>query len=876
MVEPKIQFVPPAFAGAGGPQESRRDAARAATSRLTLGEGRQRLSDASARRPSPAAFLRGHSRLVDTLLRNIWANSGLPPSIALVAVGGYGRGELFPHSDVDLLLLLGAELDESHQQSLERLIGLFWDIGLEVGHSVRTTEQCLDEAAKDITVQTNLLEGRLISGNGPLFRTLTAALAERFDKPAFFEAKLLEQQQRHARFHDTAYNLEPNLKESPGGLRDLQNILWIARGCGIGETWQELVTESIITAQEARQIRRHECFLQSLRTRLHLLARRREDRLLFDFQASMAQQLGLTGETMHRASELLMQRYYRTAKAISQLNVILLQNLRARIFPSAESEAVAINPRFASRNNLLEAVDEKLFRREPSAILESFLLLQQHPELKGMGAATLRALWRAKSGINPAFRAAPRNRALFMEILRQPRGITHELRRMHQYGVLGRYIPAFGRIVGQMQHDLFHVYTVDEHILMVLRNLRRFTLAAFAHEYPLCSRLMNEFERPEVLYLAALFHDIAKGRGGDHSKLGQADARRFCRLHGMDEADTHTVAWLGENHMVVSATAQKQDLSDPDVITAFVSLVGDQRHLTALYLLTVADIRGTSPKVWNAWKGKLLEELFLATRRSLSGAVAMPDEHLQARQVEALRILRLYAMQPKAHEALWSKLDTGYFLRHDAQEIAWHTRLLQTHVNTDTPVVRARLSPIGEGIQAMIYTEDKTDLFARICGFFERMNYNILEAKINTTRHGYALDSFLVLDPSSKTVHYRDLISYIEYELTQRLLQHGSLEQPLQGRLSRHLKHFPIEPEVSIRPDERGTYHVLSVTAGDRPGLLSCIAQTFLKHNVQLHTAKINTLGGRAEDIFLIKGEPLHNAKAVLRLEADLLQQLKT
>jgi len=844
--------------------------------RRILAEGRRCLAEDFAQGSPPGKFLLSHSRLVDSVLRDIWTSSGLPPSVALVAVGGYGRGELFPNSDIDLLLLLGAELADPYRQKLEQLIGWLWDVGLEVGHSVRTLEQCLDETAKDITVQTNLLEARLICGNGTLFRALTAALAMHFDKGAFFEAKVLEQQQRHARFHDTAYNLEPNLKESPGGLRDLHNILWIARGCGIGDTWQRLVGESIITAQEARQIRRHEGFLRNLRIRLHYVARRREDRLLFDFQTALAQQSGLTEASPRRASELLMQRYYRTAKAISLLNVILLQNLRARIFPSTDTEVVVINPRFAARKNLLEATDENLFQREPRAILESFLLLQQHPQLKDMGAGTLRALWRAKDNINPAFRADAGNRALFMEILRQPRGVTHELRRMHQYGVLERYIPAFGRIVGQMQHDLFHVYTVDEHILMVLRNLRRFTVAAFAHEYPLCSRLITEFERPEVLYLGALFHDIAKGRGGDHSKLGRADARRFCRLHGLDETDTAMVAWLVENHLTMSATAQKRDLSDPDVITEFAVLVGDQRHLTALYLLTVADIRGTSPKVWNAWKGKLLEELFLATRRSLSGGAAMPDEHLQARQVEALSILRLYALDPAAHKALWSKLDTGYFLRHDAQEIAWQTRLLQAHVDTVTPVVRARLSPIGEGIQVMIYTTDKNDLFARICGFFERINYNILEAKIDTTRHGYALDSFLVLDPSSKTVHYRDLISYIEYELTQRLLQEAPLEPPLDGRLSRHLKHFPIDPEVSLRPDEKGTYHVLSVTAGDRPGLLSRIAQTLLRHCVQLHTAKINTLGERAEDIFLIRGDKLDDTKAVLRLETDLLQQLKT
>jgi [protein-PII] uridylyltransferase len=859
-----------------GLQDSRRIASPAAAWRRSLAEARQRLAKEFATGASPGKFLLSHGRLVDNLLRDIWASSGLPPSVALVAVGGYGRGELFPNSDVDLLLLLDAELADADRQRLEQLVGLLWDVGLEVGHSVRTLEQCLDETAKDITVQTNLLEARLICGNETLFDALTAALATRFDKGAFFQAKLLEQQQRHARFHDTAYNLEPNLKESPGGLRDLHNILWIARGCGIGDTWQKLVRESIITAQEARQIRRHERFLEDLRIRLHYVARRREDRLLFDFQATLAQQFGLADKRPRRASELLMQRYYRTAKAISLLNVILLQNLRARIFTSADAEVVVINSRFTARKNLLEVADENLFQREPRAILESFLVLQQHPQLKGMGAGTLRALWRAKDKINAAFRAEPANRALFMEILRQPRGVTHELRRMHQYGVLERYIPAFGRIVGQMQHDLFHVYTVDEHILMVLRNLRRFTLAAFTHEYPLCSRLINEFERPEVLYLGALFHDIAKGRGGDHSKLGRADARRFCRLHGLDETDTAMVAWLVENHLTMSSTAQKRDLSDLDVITEFAALVGDQRHLTALYLLTVADIRGTSPKVWNAWKGKLLEELFLATRRALSGTAAMPDEHLQARQVEALRILRLYALGPTAHEALWSKLDTGYFLRHDAQEIAWQTRLLQTHVDSATPVVRARLSPIGEGMQVMIYTTDKNDLFARICSFFERINYNILEARIDTTRHGYALDSFLVLDPSGKNVHYRDLISYIEYELTQRLQREGLLEPPVDGRLSRHLKHFPIDPEVSLKPDERGTYYVLSVTAGDRPGLLSRIAQTLLRHGVQLHTAKINTLGERAEDIFLIRGDDLDDTKAVLRLETDLLRQLKT
>ena len=844
--------------------------------RRALAKGRAALMEAYRRSGNAAVLLRGHCRLVDGVLGDIWRAVRMAPEASLIAVGGYGRGELFPHSDVDLLVLLPREADAGMQQNLERLVTLLWDIGLEVGHSVRTLPQCLDEAEKDVTVQTNLMEARLLCGERRLFAEFDSAVHAALDRRTFFEAKILEQQQRHTRFHDTAYNLEPNLKDSPGGLRDLQNVLWISHALGLGNNWQELVTQSLITGAEARQIKRHERFLQNLRVRLHYLAKRREDRLLFDFQVPLAAELGLADRKNRSASEQLMQRYYRTAKAIRLLNEILLQNLRTRIFPVEAAEPRTLSPHFQERGGVLEARDDEVFQRNPHAILESFLLMEQHSELKGMSAATLRALWRATRLITPAFRRDPQNRALFMDILRQPRGITHELRRMNQYGILGRYIPAFGRVVGQMQHDLFHVYTVDEHILMVLRNLRRFTVPEYAHEFPLCSRLISAFERPEILFLSALFHDIAKGRGGDHSRLGCADARRFCKLHGLDKTDAEMVAWLVGHHLTMSAVAQKQDLSDPDVIAAFAKMVGDERHLAALYLLTVADIRGTSPKVWNAWKGKLLEDLFRTARRYLTGGAGTLGEELQARQIEALRILRQHAIPENAHRALWAQLDEGYFLRHEAQEIAWHTRLLNRQVNSAQPVVKARLSAAGEGIQVMIYTPDRDDLFARICGFFERVNFNIVEAKIHTTRHGYALDSFLILDEENRTSHYRDLLSYIEYELAQRLLQDTPLEPPLQGRLSRHLKHFPIAPQVSIRPDEKGAYHILSVTAGDRPGLLSRIARVFVAHRIHLHTAKINTLGERAEDTFLIAGEELENPKAVIRLETDLLKQLET
>lgn len=825
---------------------------------------------------NPARYLRTHCELIDKLLQDIWTEIAMPDSLALIAVGGYGRGELYPHSDVDLLILLPGDADPILQEKLETLIGLLWDTGLEVGHSVRTVEECLEEGARDISVQTNLLEARLVAGNRTLYKKFAQAYADNLDPKAFYEGKLLEQQQRHTRFHDTAYNLEPNLKESPGGLRDIQTVAWIARALGIGSDWRDLVRENLITAHEVTLIRRHEKFLQNLRIRLHLLAARREDRIVFDHQPSLAEQLGLSSKKTRSSSEQLMQRYYRTAKAIVVMNEVLIRSLHTRIANPVCHLPEIIDAQFQARDRLLELRDETLFQNHPSAILDLFLTMERHPELKGVSAAALRALWRAAPLIDAAFRRAPENRQRFVEFFRQPHGITHELRRMNQFGVLGRYLPNFGRIVGQMQHDLFHVYTVDEHILFVVRNLRRFTVPEFAHEFPLCSRLINGFERQEVLYLAGLFHDIAKGRGGDHSRLGAVETRRFCRSHGISGDDEELLTWLVENHLVMSATAQKQDVSDPDVIAAFAARVRDLRHLTGLYLLTVADVRGTSPKVWNAWKGRLLESLFLSTRRYLSGENLGPEAYLQERQLDALKTLRLYAIPEDAHLPLWKQMDDGYFLRHEAHEIAWQTRLLYRHVDSPRPIVRARLSPTGAGVQVMIYTPDRNDLFARICSFFERTDFNIVEAKVSTTRHGYALDSFVVFDQAGKSTHYRDLLNFIEHELTERLIHLPPLDPPLDGRLSRHLRHFPITPEVSVRPDEKGSYHILSVVAGDRPGLLSRIAQVFLRHGIHLYTAKITTLGERAEDTFLIQGENIDQSKVALRLETDLLRQLQT
>ena len=843
--------------------------------RQTLAQGRTALKAQFGHRANVTRALRQQCALVDEALNAIWHQTGQSKDLALIAVGGYGRGLLFPYSDVDVLILLpDAITDDSHAR-VEALVGALWDMGLEIGHSVRTISECQEEARRDITVQTTLIESRLIAGNRKQYARFVRTVVKDLNATDFTEAKLLEQQQRHTRYNDTAYNLEPNIKESPGGLRDLQTILWISRAAGLGSGWAELTRQKILTREEARQLRQHEGLLCALRVRLHHLTGRREDRLLFDYQSALAKEYGLADTAARRASEQLMQQFYATAKAVELLSTIVLQNLQRRIFPASTQGPRDLNDRFRINAELLEA-SHGLFQRQPAAILEAFLLLQDHPELKGFAVPTMRALWHSRDKIDAAFRRSPENRALFMAILRRPSGNARALRRMNQYGVLGRYIPAFGRIVGRMQHDLFHVYTVDEHILMVVRNLRRFAVAEMAHEYPLCSRLIVEFERIEVLYLAGLFHDIAKGRGGDHSRLGMVDASRFCRAHGLSKDDTALVTWLVEQHLMMSATAQKQDLTDTAVIQAFAEKVATERRLVALYLLTVADIRGTSPKVWNAWKARLLEDLFRSTRKLLNPGTVPAENAIQARQSRALVRLRAYAIADDAHHKLWDKLDDTYFLRHDEQDVVWHTRLLNYRADTPVPVVKARLSRVGEGLQVMIYAPDEKSLFARICGFFQGINFNIIEAKIYTTRHGYALDTFQVLDPTRTTLHYRDLISYVEHELESYLRAHAALPEPSKGRVSRQVRYMTMTPQVHIRPDEKNAYYYLNVVAGDRPGLLYRIARVLDKHDVNLYTAKINTLGERAEDTFIVSGDALRDTKQVLRLETELVQELQT
>jgi [protein-PII] uridylyltransferase len=826
------------------------------------------------------ALLQALSGLADQTLTTLWQAAGLPAGIALVAVGGFGRGELFPHSDIDVLVLLpdGVSCDEDAtlRHRIEQFIGSCWDAGLEIGSSCRTVEECLAQAAHDVTVQTSLLESRPITGSRKLFTAFQQRFRAGIDPRAFFTGKTLEMRQRHTKFENTPYALEPNCKESPGGLRDLQVILWVANAAGFGKSWDELARRGLATAFEARQIKSNEALLSLIRARLHMVANRREDRLVFDLQNTVAESFGYKsvfrpdGRVLARAGERLMKRYYWAAKAVAQLNQILLLNIEERLVPAA-AESRPINERFLEKNGMIEVASDDLYLKNPQAILETFLLFQTTPGIQGFSARTLRALYNARKVMDARFRNDPVNHATFRSMLMAPHGITHSMRLMNQTSVLGRYLWVFRRIVGQMQHDLFHVYTVDQHILMVLRNVRRFFIAEHAHEYPFCSQLAAGFDKPWILFTAALFHDIAKGRGGDHSELGAREVRRFCRQHQMPPEDCKLIEFLVRAHLLMSNVAQKQDLGDPEVIRAFAQRVGNERYLTALYLLTVADIRGTSPKVWNAWKGKLLEDLYRYTSRVLGGGAPDPNAEVEARKREALVQLQLYALPFEAHKKLWDTLDVGYFMRHEASDIVWHTRHVSRYVGTAKVIVRARMSPVGEGLQIMVYTPDQPDLFARICGYFDHAGFSILDAKIHTATNGYALDTFQVVTQMLPE-HYRELCSMAESELAHTIAAAGPLPAPSRGRVSRRVKSFPIPPRVELNPDEKGQRWLLSVTAHDRIGLLYSIARVLGRHQLNLQLAKVTTLGERVEDTFLIDGPELQQNRKQIEIETELLE----
>ncbi|MBV6272017.1 [protein-PII] uridylyltransferase [Alcaligenaceae bacterium CGII-47] len=839
-------------------------------------ERRAQLITAYRKHLRPETLLAALRRLADQLLRELITLHPVPEAATLAAVGGYGRGELYPHSDVDILILLDHSPDAQARAQIEALVAAMWDVGLEPGHSVRTLAECRHEASSDITVETSLLEARHLAGNKVLFQALQETMREHLDLQAFFLAKRAEMQQRHARHQDTPYALEPNCKEAPGGLRDLQVILWLARAAGLGSNWHEIAQTDLLTTTEFRALRRADVAFKRLRIELHLLTGRREDRVLFDLQPRLAEIYGFTSQGNRLASELLMQRYYWAARVVCQLNRLLIQSLEETVFPLPDQVEQHIDSDFCVRRSRLELRREDGFERNPALLLRVFVVMQKHPELQGMSATVLRAIWHARKHIDKQFRDNPVNRHQFIQILSQPRGIVHALRDMTMLNILPRYLPAFRRIVGQMQHDLFHAYTVDQHILMVVRNLRRFTMPEHAQEYPLASQLIANLDRHWLLYIAALFHDIAKGRGGDHSKLGAQEARKFCVEHSLSEADTTLIEFLVREHLTMSRVAQKRDLSDPQVIHDFSRCVGSQRKLAALYLLTVADIRGTSPRVWNAWKGKLLENLYHLTHAALGGGRLDTRTILAQRKEAAAAEISLLGLRDESREAFWSELDVAYFLRHDASEIAWHTRHLYYRSTQLEPIVKTRVVGQNEALQILVYMPDRDDLFVTICSYFDMHRLSIQDARIHTTRQGWALDSFIVLLPDNDR-DYRSHAAVVEHELQARLASPAIIptsRSALWPSGSRRARAFPIPPSVTLQADENGTSWRLSLTTTDRPGLLHDLAQVFTSHGVDLKMAKIMTLGDRVEDIFILEGPILEHPRGQLQFERHILSTL--
>ena len=840
------------------------------------------------------------SQFTDEVLGLAWRRFGLDahPDRTLVAVGGYGRGELHPHSDIDLLILTRKAMRGADREKVKGFIAFLWDIGLAVGDSVRTVRECADAARGDVTVATNLMESRLVLGSAPLL----ARMQERtgpgriWSSRRFFEAKMNEQRLRHHRFDDTGYNLEPNVKEGPGGLRDVQTVAWVARRHFGTETLGELVDHGFLTADEIDALESGRRFLWRVRFALHVLARRAEDRLLFDHQRALAGMLGFEDGGGRLGVEHLMKRYYREVMELSRLNEMLLGHFEEAILHARRRERVRpLNRRFQAVNGYVEATREDVFHRYPFALLEIFLLLQQHPGLEGVRASTIRLIRANRHRIDDEFRADIRARSLFLEILRQPRGINHELRRMHRYGILGAYLPVFGQVAGQMQYDLFHTWTVDEHSLFVVRNLRMLADPARHDEHPHCAAIFARLPKPELIYVAGLFHDVAKGRGGDHSELGSELVREFCTLHGFSEYDTGLVAWLVRYHLLMSVTAQRRDISDPEVVSEFAAAVGDHVHLDYLYLLTVADIRGTNPGLWNDWKDALLHDLYRSTVRALLRGLDNPigraDLARETRE-EAGRLVAKAGVGAEQAAELWDNFGDDYFLRHSADEIRWHTTSILdagdrrrgrpaiprsgtagAPTNTadgrgtdsfrtngdDVPLVLVRDG--RGGTEIFVYAPDRKFLFAASASILGRLGLTVLDARIMTGNHGMTLDSYVVEDATASSAAASAHAAApagaarreeIRNALRRGLRKPGDVPRRVRRLPKRQLEHFTIPAEVNFTGDASNRRTVMEVIAADRPGLLARIGWALADARVQIRNAKIATFGERAEDVFYI------------------------
>lgn len=835
-------------------------------------------------------IVRGRAWVIDQILRIAWnfQNWPDPGDIALVAVGGYGRGELLPHSDIDLLILTRKDRNRQYQECVSGFLTTLWDIGLDIGQSMRSVKQCKQEAAKDITVVTALMESRTLIGPGELTAAMQKAINEKRVWPIkkFVQAKIDEQEARHRKYHDVDYALEPNVKTSPGGLRDIQTIAWVAKRHFGASSFKDLVELGFLKQSEEAMINRGQQFLWKLRYGLHHLEGRCEDRLLFDKQRELAQLFGYQDDDKSLAVEKLMKQYYRAVANLRQLNDLLLQHLDEVILRSGEREKITpLNNRFQIHNDYIEVIHNNVFRRTPFALLEIFVLMAQNPQIKGIRASTIRLIRDSRRLIDKEFRNDIRNVTLFMELLRSPHQMTLQLRRMSRYGILARYLPEFGQITGQMQHDLFHIYTVDAHTLQVVENMRRFFYPEAEEQFPVAAQVVRNLPKVELLYIAGLYHDIAKGRGGDHSELGMVDATNFCTRHRLSAWDAKLVSWLVEKHLLMSMTAQRKDISDPDVIREFAEIVGDKLHLDYLFTMTVADICATNPELWNSWRASLMRQLYFNTRRALRTGLENTvnrAERIADKKESALKLISKMKLDPQQVEEIWGNADDEYFVRESAANIAWHTQAI-ANFDGDGPLISFRElesgSPEVGATQVFIYTRNADFLFANSTAAFEQLNLNIHGARIFTSANDYCMDTYTVLEESGKPVgNQPGRLDEIRRVLISNLSQGNRPIKPARVRHSRKDRYFSKPIETSIHNPPGKNYSTLEVNCPDQPGILACVGKVFAELDINLKDARITTLGERVEDLFFITdkhGNPLSDEAQIDELIADIKSEIE-
>lgn len=803
-------------------------------------------------------LLESRSDFIDHLLTACWDDilGEHSKQLSLVATGGYGRAELHPFSDIDLLIIFNEEELSEYQSNLEQFSTHLWDIGLKPGLSVRTTADCLEQSKDDITVITNLIESRLITGSEALFEQMQELVApDKIWQPVeFFHAKVTEQHKRHLKFGDTAYNLEPDIKEGPGGFRDLQTIQWITQRYFGSNSLGELINHAFLTKNEYRTLIKGQRFLWQVRFELHILANRPENRLLFDYQKSLALAFGFEDGDNNLAVESFMQQYYRTIMDLERINELVLQ-----VFHEALDNNILdvrpINESFRIVNGDIEVAHPDTFKNNPPALLDVFLQLQRHDDIQGVRAGTIRLIRESLHLIDDEFRANPTAQQLFLDIIRYPHGITHQFRRLNRYGVLPAYIPAFEDIVGRMQYDLFHAFTVDQHTLFIVRNLRRFALEKHREELPHCYDVFQNIQKPELLYLAGLFHDIAKGRGGNHAELGRLDAIQFCTEHHYNAYDTELVGWVIQNHLIMSMTAQRKDINDPDVIHKFASKIGSLEYLDYLYLLTVADIRATNPTLWNDWKGSLLKELYNNTQQLLRRGLhsgSQESDNVKEMQYLARQGLKQRGLDDDRINTVWRTISKEYFRRFSVADSIWHTLAISSCDESDLPLVLLRPQTERGGSEVFIYFGDRHGMFATCTATLDQLGLNILDARIITTHDGTALISFHFLEENGDALLNLSREQAIANILRANLLNPDQTVLSVDRHTTRQEKHFSIDTTITFKDDHQKRFTILEIHTQDQPGVLSTIGQCFSACEVNVRNAKVATLGTKAEDIFYI------------------------